>query len=65
MKKKAFLDEVRNLSAPELRTRVRSLSEEQMKMRFQSASGTGSAGGRRAAIRKDIARILTVLNKSK
>jgi|688.fasta_scaffold1042448_2 large subunit ribosomal protein L29 len=65
MKKKAFLDEIRNLSAPELRSRVRSLSEEQMKLRFQSASGNSASGSRRAAIRKEVARILTVLNKSK
>lgn len=65
MKKKAFLDEVRNLPAPELRTRVRTLSEEQMKLRFRAAGGNNDSGSRRADIRKEIARILTVLNQSK
>lgn len=65
MKKKAFLDEIRNLSAPELRSRVRALSEEQMKLRFQAASGNSTSGSRRSAIRKEVARILTVLNKAK
>ena len=55
--------ELRGLSRDELNARVRELKEELFTLRFQSATGQLESHGRLRAVRKDIARIYTVLQE--
>ena len=55
--------ELRGLSRSELDTKVTELKEELFSLRFQSATGQLESHGRLRAVRKDIARIYTVLTE--
>jgi large subunit ribosomal protein L29 len=55
--------ELRGLSRSELNTKVTELKEELFSLRFQSATGQLESHGRLRAVRKDIARIYTVLTE--
>ncbi|MFW6598863.1 50S ribosomal protein L29 [Propionibacteriaceae bacterium Y2011] len=55
--------ELRNLSKGELNTKVVELKEELFTLRFQAATGQLESHGRLRAVRKDIARIYTVLQE--
>ena len=55
--------ELRGLSRDELNARVRELKEELFTLRFQGATGQLESHGRLRAVRKDIARIYTVLQE--
>lgn len=55
--------ELRGLSRSELDTRVTQLKEELFNLRFQGATGQLESHGRLRAVRKDIARIYTVLQE--
>ena len=55
--------ELRELSADELASRLRESKEELFNLRFQSATGQLENHGRLKAVRRDIARIYTVLNE--
>ena len=57
------LDEIRALSDQELRARVLELQEEQFRLRFRSATETLEQPLRLRTIRRDIARIQTVLRE--
>jgi|KBSMisStaDraftv2_1062788.scaffolds.fasta_scaffold2876452_2 large subunit ribosomal protein L29 len=63
MAKTATAGELRNLSQAELKTKVVELKEELFTLRFQSATGQLESHGRLRAVRKDIARIYTVLQE--
>jgi large subunit ribosomal protein L29 len=63
MAKAATAAELRNLSGSELNTKVSELKEELFTLRFQSATGQLESHGRLRAVRKDIARIYTVLTE--
>ena len=54
------LDEMTNA---DLETRLREAKEELFNLRFQSATGQLESHGRLRAVRKDIARIYTVLTE--
>jgi large subunit ribosomal protein L29 len=56
-------DELRALETDELVTKLREAKEELFKLRFQYASGQLESHGRLSAVRKDIARIYTVLRE--
>jgi large subunit ribosomal protein L29 len=56
-------DELRTLETDELVTKLREAKEELFKLRFQYASGQLESHGRLSAVRKDIARIYTVLRE--
>jgi len=56
-------DDLRTLETDELVTRLREAKEELFKLRFQYASGQLESHGRLSAVRKDIARIYTVLRE--
>jgi len=56
-------DELRTLESDELVTKLREAKEELFKLRFQYASGQLESHGRLSAVRKDIARIYTVLRE--
>ena len=55
--------ELRGLSRKELDTKVTELKEELFTLRFQAATGQLECHGRLRAVRKDIARIYTVLQE--
>lgn len=66
MKTKDFLDDIKKLSAEKLAEKKRELKEELMKLRFQAASGKLEKGHVVKQIRRNIARVETVLStKSK
>ena len=56
-------DELRTLETDELVTKLREAKEELFKLRFQYASGQLESHGRLSAVRKDIARIYTVMRE--
>lgn len=55
--------EIREMSSEELRSRVASLKEELFNLRFQAATQNLENPARIRAVRKDIARILTILRE--
>jgi large subunit ribosomal protein L29 len=63
MAKAATAAELRLLSRSELDTKVTELKEELFTLRFQAATGQLESHGRLRAVRKDIARIYTVLTE--
>ena len=63
MAKAATAAELRNLTGSELKTKVSELKEELFTLRFQAATGQLESHGRLRAVRKDIARIYTVLTE--
>ncbi|HEX7105264.1 MAG TPA: 50S ribosomal protein L29 [Acidothermaceae bacterium] len=56
-------DDLRTLETDELVSKLREAKEELFKLRFQYASGQLESHGRLSAVRKDIARIYTVLRE--
>jgi large subunit ribosomal protein L29 len=63
MAKSATAAELRALSRDELNTKVSELKEELFSLRFQAATGQLESHGRLRAVRKDIARIYTVIQE--
>lgn len=63
MAKTATAAELRGLSRDELNAKVRELKEELFSLRFQGATGQLESHGRLRAVRKDIARIYTVIQE--
>jgi len=57
------LDEIRALGDAELRARVTELQEEQFRLRFRSATETLESPLRLREVRRDIARVLTILRE--
>ena len=55
--------ELRNLGRDELLTKLGEAKEELFNLRFQAATGQLESHGRLRAVRKDIARIYTVLTE--
>ena len=55
--------EMRDLEDDELATKLREAKEELFNLRFQSATGQLESPGRLRAVRKDIARIYTILRE--
>ena len=55
--------ELRNLTQEELVARLREFKEELFNLRFQGATGQLESHGRLRAVRKDIARIYTILRE--
>ena len=55
--------ELRELPDDELVTRMESAKEELFNLRFQSATGQLESHGRLKAVRRDIARIYTILRE--
>jgi large subunit ribosomal protein L29 len=63
MAKPTSAAELRGMSRGELNTKVGELKEELFTLRFQAATGQLESHGRLRAVRKDIARIYTVLQE--
>ncbi|MFN3244673.1 MAG: 50S ribosomal protein L29 [Planctomycetota bacterium] len=55
------IDEIRGQDSAELKTKLSELRKEQFELRFSGSGNEGQATGRARAIRRTIARILTVL----
>ena len=55
--------EVRDLDAPQLREQLTQLRRERFNLRFQKATGQLESTNRVRQVRRDIARILTVLGQ--
>ena len=56
-------EELRQLSPEELTNKLREAKEELFNLRFQAATGQLESHGRLGAVRKDIARIYTVIRE--
>jgi large subunit ribosomal protein L29 len=63
MAKATTAAELRGLTRGELDTKVTELKEELFTLRFQSATGQLESHGRLRAVRKDIARLYTVITE--
>ena len=63
MAKATTAAELRALHRAELNTKVTELKEELFTLRFQAATGQLESHGRLRAVRKDIARIYTVIQE--
>lgn len=63
MKKTEFLTEIRGMSTEDLQVRVRELKEELFKLRFRKASGQFETPHRIIEVKKDIARVSTILSE--
>jgi large subunit ribosomal protein L29 len=55
------IDDIRGLSADQLKDQLLQLKKEQFNLRFQAATGQSEKTHRVGEVRKDIARIKTVL----
>jgi large subunit ribosomal protein L29 len=56
-------DDIRQKSDDELTDQLRDLKRESLNLRFQKASGQLEATSRVRAVRRDIARIRTIMNQ--
>ena len=56
-------EELRQLSADDLTSKVRELKEELFNLRFQAATGQLENHGRLSAVRKEIARVYTIVRE--
>jgi len=56
-------EELRQLSAEDLTSKVRELKEELFNLRFQAATGQLESHGRLSAVRKEIARVYTIVRE--
>ena len=56
-------EELRQLSADDLNGKVRELKEELFGLRFQGATGQLESHGRLSAVRKEIARVYTIIRE--
>ena len=54
---------LRQLSAEDLATKVRELKEELFNLRFQAATGQLESHGRLRAVRKEFARVYTIIRE--
>ena len=57
------IGELRNLADDELVAKLREAKEELFNLRFQAATGQLESHGRLRAVRKDIARIYTIMRE--
>jgi large subunit ribosomal protein L29 len=64
-KKSADIQDLRAKSADELNDQLSKLKKEQFNLRFQRANGQLEKTNRIREVRKDVARIMTVLNEQR
>lgn len=57
------LKEIKELQTPELTSRVRTLKQELLTLRFQQVTGQDVNGNKKREVRKEIARILTIIKE--
>jgi len=56
-------EELRQLTAEELTNKVREMKDELFNLRFQAATGQLESHGRLTAVRKEIARVYTIIRE--
>jgi large subunit ribosomal protein L29 len=56
-------EQLRQLTAEELTNKVREMKEELFNLRFQAATGQLESHGRLSAVRKEIARVYTIIRE--
>ncbi len=59
------ITEIRELSSEELQGRLRDLKQESLNLRLQQATGQLENSARLKLVRREVARVLTVLNERK
>ena len=64
-KRKGDIDDFRSQSADELGAELAKLKKEQFNLRFQRANGQLEKTSRIRTVRKDVARIMTVLSEQR
>lgn len=64
MKSKEFLKEIKELDSAALRQRAKDISEELMRLRYRQTSGQLDQGHRLGELRRNLARVQTVLRSS-
>jgi len=57
------ISEVRDLSADQLKEKLTELKREQFNLRVQQATGQLENSTRRRVVRRDIAKVMTILNE--
>ncbi len=57
------IDELRQSTDEELTNKVREMKEELFNLRFQAATGQLESHGRLSAVRKEIARVYTIMRE--
>ncbi len=57
------ISEVRDLSADQLKEKLTELKREQFNLRVQQATGQLENTTRRRAVRRDIAKVMTIINE--
>ena len=57
--------EIREISTEDLNAKVKDLQEQLFVLKFKQATGQNAEANQKKSIRKDIARILTILNERK
>ncbi len=65
MKRKEFVADIKKLEPAELKERARAIAEELMKLRFRNASGQFENGHRFHELKKNLARIKSLLPRGK
>jgi large subunit ribosomal protein L29 len=63
MKVREMLTDLRGLTVDDLRTRARDLEDQVFRLRLQSAMGQGEAGNKIRPIRRELARLKTVISE--
>ena len=63
MKVAEQLTDLRGMNTEDLRKRVRDLEEQVFRLRLQSSMGQGEAGNKVRPLRKELARVKTVLRE--
>jgi len=63
MKVAELLSDLRGLTPEDLRARVRDLEEQVFRLRLQSSMGQGEAGNKIRPLRRELARVNTVLRE--
>ncbi len=63
MKVKELLTDFRGLTVDDLRSRARDLEEQVFRLRLQSAMGQGEAGNKIRPLRRELARLKTVISE--
>jgi large subunit ribosomal protein L29 len=56
-------EQLRQLTSEELTNKVREMKEELFNLRFQAATGQLESHGRLSAVRKEIARVYTIIRE--
>lgn len=57
------ITEIRELSSEELQSRLRDLKQERLNLRLQQATGQLENSARLRLVRREVARVMTVLNE--